>query len=201
MHVKLNLSALTCSLIAASAATWSAPTVATQPAGQPAAWRHHDLIVSLHDLPKQYSCDDLWYKFRDLLLALGARQDSTILVYQCGKRAGDLARSPSVHLQFSTPELLAHSQAGWADITAEQQTIRLSPGQPASLRDSDCELMREIKDELLPETAERIVSFDLACPASQPGHWPFSVTVQAVTPINGNPRVAARADALPKRAR
>ena len=37
----------------------------------PAVWAPHELIVNLHDLPKHYSCDDLWYKFRAILLTLG----------------------------------------------------------------------------------------------------------------------------------
>src|ERR1700749_1723011 len=45
----------------------------------PAVWAPHELIVNLHDLPKHYSCDDLWYKFRAILLTLGARQDLEIL--------------------------------------------------------------------------------------------------------------------------
>jgi len=164
------------------------------PLGRPAAWRHHDLIVSLRDLPQRYSCDDLWYKFRDILLALGTRPDIKILVYQCGPQARELARSPQVHLQFSTPEILTGAQARWAEIRAAPETIHLGPGQPASLRDSDCELMRQIKDELLPEMTDRIVSVDLACTARR--RSPFNVTVQAETPVATNPRVAARDSAF-----
>jgi len=60
--------AIACSAGAALAAT-SAPT----PPAEPAQWRTYDLLLQFRDLPKTYSCDDLWYRFRDVLLTLGAR--------------------------------------------------------------------------------------------------------------------------------
>jgi hypothetical protein len=52
-------------------------------------------LVDLHDLPQRYSCDDLWYKFRDVLLAMGGRPDIKILVYRCERGLPDgQARSP-----------------------------------------------------------------------------------------------------------
>jgi hypothetical protein len=197
-RVRHNRSALIYALLASCSVFCSAATAAAPQVGQPAVWRPHDLIVSLHNLPTRYSCDDLWYKFRDLLLALGARADMKILVYRCGDSAGALTRSPSVHLQFHTPELVKGAQTRWAEIDAASQTISLSPGRPASLHDSDCELMRQIKDGLLPELTERLVSFDLACAAPRPSRRPFNITVQALTPVNGNSRVAARVEAPPK---
>ena len=191
-------SPLTLVLLVSCLAVWSGRTAAAPQVGQPAVWRPHDLIVALHDLPTQYSSDDLWYKFRDILLALGARADTKILAYRCADRVDAAARSPSVHLQFSTPELVKGAQARWAEIDAAPETISLSPGKPASLHDSDCELMRQIKDGLLPELAERIVSFDLDCAAPRPSRWAFNVTVQALTPVHTNARVAARAGDLPK---
>ena len=74
-------------------------------AAQPAEWLQHDLIVSLHNLPRTYSCNDLWYKFRDVLLAIGARADYKILPYDCG------SRSPQVQLNFMLPQALSPCSA------------------------------------------------------------------------------------------
>jgi hypothetical protein len=199
--VRHNPSAFNYALLASWLVFWSTQTTAAPQIGRPAVWRAHDLIVSLHDLPKRYSCDDLWYKFHDVLLALGARTDTKILVYRCSDSPGAQAGSPRVHLQFSTPELVNSAQARWAQIDASSETIRLSPGHPASLRDSDCELMRQLKDGLLPELTERVVSFDLACAGPRPTRWPFYITVKTLTPVNTNARVAARVGALPDRIR
>jgi hypothetical protein len=188
-----------CALFGWCLVAWSTPTTAAPTLGQPATWRPHDLIVSLRNLPRAYSCDDLWYKFRDILLALGARPDIKILVYQCGREAGELARSPDVHLQFSTPEVLTGAQVRWAQIRAAPETVHLAPGQPASLRGSDCELMRQIKDELLPEVTERVVKVDFACSAPRQSRPPFNITVQTETSVATNPRVSARVSALAER--
>jgi hypothetical protein len=199
--MKRNCLLLISSFLTASLMSWSLATAAPPQLGRPAQWRPHDIIVDLHNLPIRYSCDDLWYKFHDVLLALGARPDLKIVTYRCGPRSAD-ANSPSVQLRFSVPELLSPKEARWADIDAAPQTIRLMPGQPGSLHDSDCELLRQIKDQLLAALPGRVTSFNLACAAPRSARWPFNVTVQTLTPVNTNPRVAAQVSPpplLPKR--
>ncbi len=164
---------------------------AAAPVGQPAIWTAHDLIVSLDHLPKLYSCDDLWYKFRDVLRAIGARPDLKILTYRCGPGLGSLAYSPEVHLHFSIPQPIAGAQTAWSDVTATPQTVRLEPGHPASINAADCELLRQMKNGLLAALPDRVVSFHLACNAP-PTRLPFSVSVQALTAAEGRARVAAR---------
>lgn len=168
----------------------SAARAAPAAPGQPAVWTPHDLIVGFEHLPKVYSCDDLWYKFRDVLRALGARPDMKILAYQCGKKLGQQAYSPQVHLHFSIPQVVGHSEARWADVHVTSKTVHLGPGHPASITDSDCELLRQMKDDLLAALPDRVLNFNLACEAPAT-HWPFGVSVRALTPVEGQARVAA----------
>jgi hypothetical protein len=172
--------------------TTLAGTAAAAPAlvGQPAVWTPHDLIVSFDHLPKIYSCDDLWYKFRDVLHVIGARPDLRILAYQCGPKLGQLAYSPQVHLHFFIPQSVERSQVRWADINAAPRTVRLEPGHPSSITASDCELLRQMKDDLLAALPDRVLNSNLACgaPATR---TPFSVSVEALTPVDGQARVAA----------
>jgi len=169
----------------------AASVAAPAQVGRPAIWTSHDLIVGLDHLPKLYSCDDLWYKFRDVLRAIGARSDMRILPYRCGRRLGSLAYSPQVHLHFSIPQTLSRTQASLADLNAAPRTVRLEPGHPASLDASDCELLRQMKDGLLAALPDRIVSFHLACDGPTT-RAPFSVSIEALTPVEGQARVAAR---------
>ena len=182
---------LVATTLAGSAA--AAPT----PVGQPAVWTAHDLIVSFDHLPKIYSCDDLWYKFRDVLRAIGARPDVRILAYQCGKALGQRAYSPQVHLHFFIPQSVGHSQARWADVHVTSRTVRLGPGHPASITASDCELLRQMKDDLLAALPDRVLNFNLACEAPTT-RWPFGVSVQALTPVAGQARVASATPPAPK---
>ena len=165
--------------------------------GHPAQWTPHDLIVSFDHLPRIYSCDDLWYKFRDVLRAIGARPDIRILAYQCGANLGRVAYSPQVQLHFFIPQSLERSQVRWADVNAEPRTIRLEPGHPASIKPSDCELLRQMKDGLLAALPDRILNFNLACEAPATRR-PFSVSVEALTPVDGQARVAATGAAAAK---
>lgn len=159
-------------------------------AGAPAVWTQHDLVIPLHHLPKSYSCDDLWYKFRDVLRALGARPDPSIFVYKCGPGLGVLAFSPEVHLRFAIAQTLADTKTRLADVNVAQRTVRLEPGHPASIETSDCELLRQMKNGLLAALPDRVVSFQLACNAP-PTRYPFNVSVETLAPVEGPARVAA----------
>jgi hypothetical protein len=195
------------SVLAVSALTWnaaqagSAAQAGTPPprqSGHAATWRPYNLIVDLNNLPQRYSCDDLWYKFHDVLLALGARPDLKILTYRCQRTLPDAtARSPRARLQFSLPELLTPAESRWTQLEATTSIVRLAPGHPTSLQTSDCELLRQMKDGLLASVSQRIVNFNLACAAPHTARWPFNVTLQALTPTRAGPGVVAQAGAIP----
>jgi hypothetical protein len=74
------------------------------------------------DLPQRYSCDDLWYRFRVILLSIGANPNLKVVPYHCD------SRSPKVQLQFSLPEPVNGAQARFADLRAVNDTITLEPG-------------------------------------------------------------------------
>ena len=59
--------------------------------GSPAQWRTYDLLIDLQQLPRSYSCTQLWYKLRDVLLDIGARRYMLIEPYACAAagQAGD----------------------------------------------------------------------------------------------------------------
>jgi|HubBroStandDraft_1064217.scaffolds.fasta_scaffold177776_2 hypothetical protein len=144
-----------------------------QSAATPAVWIPHAIIVDL-DLPKRYSCDDLWYRFRAILLSIGARSDLKVVPYHCD------GQSPKVQLQFSLPDPVQGAQTRFADLQAVHDTITLEPGRPAPLDAADCELMRQIKDELFTELPVRVVSSELSCAAAPASHKGFQVSLQAL---------------------
>ena len=142
------------------------------------------MIVRLDNLPKRYSCDDLWYKFHDVLLALGARPDMRILAYRCEKSlSSEQARSPRVELKFYLPEALSGTQRQWADLSAVQRIVELQPGEPGKIDAADCELLRQIKEGLLPLIPVKVRDYRLACAAPSEGKPPFDLTVAALEPV------------------
>lgn len=190
MHIVRSRSLLL-AVVLSTSTTLTCVAATPAPTGRRAVWSAHDLIVRLEHLPTVYSCDDLWYKFHDVLRAIGARPDLKILAYQCGPKLGSLAFSPKVHLYFFIPEASGHAHVHHADLRAAPHTVRLTPGHPPSITSSDCELLRQIKNGLLAALPDRVLSFNLACEAL-PTRWPFSVSVEALTSVEGEGRVAAR---------
>lgn len=182
---KLSVGSAILALGFASGLSVSAATAAV-PASKPvpAEWSAHNVIVRLDNLPKRYSCDDLWYKFHDVLLALGARPDMRILAYRCEKSlSSEQARSPRVELKFYLPEALSGTQRQWADLSAVQRIVELQPGEPGKIDAADCELLRQIKEGLLPLIPVKVRDYRLACAAPSEGKPPFDLTVAALEPV------------------
>jgi hypothetical protein len=155
----------------------------------------HDLIVTLNHLSKRYSCNDLWYKFHDVLLEIGARPDMTILPYRCQRALGEAARSPSVQLQFQLPEVLHGKLVRWADIRVVNSTVILGPGHPSSFDASDCDLLRQINDTLFTRIFDRPANYHLACRAPAMHEPGYSLSVVVLKPVDeSQKRAASRAD-------
>ncbi len=187
--VQFNMKALIVfAMLAFAPATYAAATA--QPdkeAAQPAAWLQHNLIVALHDLPKTYSCNDLWYKFRDVLLEIGARADYQIVPYDCD------SRSPQVQLNFMLPQPLNPSDQQYADLEAKSRTVELQPGTPSTLNASDCDLVSQMNSSFFPAIPLKVVSSHLDCTATPKAKPHFELSVAALTPAQQpSPALAAQ---------
>jgi len=156
------------------------PSLAAPLTAQPAAWVPFDLSVVLHNLPGRYSCDELRSKFRDVLLALGARPDLKVLISRCERGS----RSPFVRVQLTMPELIERTSKRGETVQVAPAIVRLEPGHPQSLYAADCELMRQIKDGLLAPLSRRVVSFNLACSAPSSNGTRFNLSVQTLKPLD-----------------
>jgi hypothetical protein len=168
--------------VAASAAATTAPArTGTAADAGPAEWRSYDLLVDLTDLPQRYTCDELWYRLHDLLLAVGARHYPQIFTYHCGTTRATSSRSPSVQLQFQLPRALAPADARYADVPVIRATVRLAPGTLHSYKPEDCELLKQLSTQLLPALPVQRVGPELTCPAPRTGRG-YALEVQALIP-------------------
>jgi hypothetical protein len=167
----------------AAAAAVAAPGASAPAAQTPAQWRSFDLLLDLQNLPRAYTCRELWERADELLLALGARQYPQILVYHCGATPEESSRSPQVQLQFQLPQALTASQSRYADMTAVRRTIVLSAGKLPSFTAADCGLLQQLSSELFPPTPLRVVGRPLECPAANATPPPrFALEVEALIP-------------------
>lgn len=184
--MKLHRSKLLFILTALAPLLAAYPAAAAPMTAQAASWVAYELSVDFHNLPRRYSCDELRFKVRDVLLVLGARPDLNVLMARCELGS----RSPIVRVQFVMPELVERTSKRGVVVDAAAAIVRLEPGHPASLYATDCELMRQIKDGLLAPMARRVVSFNLACSAASSSGARFNLSVQTLKPLDGGARVA-----------
>jgi len=161
-------------------------TASTVPAVtlRPAEWKSYDVLLEFRLLPRTYSCDELWYKVRDVLLKLGARAYMTITPYDCGSSRGGEARSPSVEVKFQLPEPLQGASARYAQTSVSQHAVQLTPGSPSSLKSDDCEFMRQLQETLLAALPLRIATAAFSCTR---GGSSFALSVDARLPVRASP--------------
>lgn len=160
------------------AAHAAAPGAAEATTAKPALWRTYDMIINLQNLPRTYTCDQLWYELHGILLRLGAWPYSiNILPYHCSPKPSGILRSPDVQVGFQLPFFLQGPAAKSAPAKAIERTIRLSPGDPGTLHSSDCQLMQQISQTMLASLPVRLETqhFDCSGPPRRAAN--FAVTV------------------------
>jgi hypothetical protein len=168
-------------VLSQAAQTGSERIEAPQTAGQPATWITRDVELNLQSLPKVYSCDDLWYKLRGILLAIGARQYMSIRPFYCGQGAANAGRSPMLDLRFQTLRTLSGANVRWAETTAVSKVVRLGPGEPKILDTGDCALLEQLDGTLFAYLNMHVVATDLECSRPRSAAR-YSLSVQALTP-------------------
>jgi hypothetical protein len=165
-------------------------------AGRPALWRTYDMIVSLQNLPRTYTCNQLWYEFHGILLRLGAWPYSiNILPYQCSPSPAGYLRSPDVEVRFQLPIFLPDAVKS-APAEAIERTIRLSPGKPKTLQTSDCVLLQQIEQGLLTSVeGARVAGDHFDCSAPPPRAANFDVTLSLPVAVKMPPAPTTSAPA------
>ncbi|HKR39599.1 MAG TPA: hypothetical protein VJU59_07955, partial [Paraburkholderia sp.] len=155
----------------------------TSSAPAPAVWSRHALIVDLHDLPRRYTCDELWYKFRDVLLAIGAAPQMRILPYRCERRVGAIAYSPKVELDFSLPRILSVENSGGATLEVVPKDVTLEPDKLPHIGPQDCELLNQMRFTFFKAIGEAVKTYHLACQAPVSSTPAFAMTVQTLARV------------------
>ena len=161
--------------LAAAATTAATAAHVSPPTDRPAIWRSYDLDVDLQNLPRTYTCDQLWYVFHGILLRLGVPIASlNVLPYRCSTSpTGDL-RSPHVQVSFRMPAVVKGAAVKWSQLSAGRRVVLIRPGEPKHLEAGDCRLLRQIRETLLASLPVQVVHGSLHCGAAAP----FSVTVR-----------------------
>ena len=141
----------------------------------------HRILVSLSDLPRGYTCNDLWYRFKDVMLAIGAQQ-LQILTYDCVDKNPQPHGSPKVELKFEFPTVLTGDNERYADFRGTPSSVRLAPGHPASLTADDCALVQQMAAGIFDALSVKVTESKFPCTAPPGAGERFAVTVLALLP-------------------
>lgn len=156
---------------------------ASTPAPQRAYWATHDEIDYLDNLSRTYSCDEIYYKYRDALLRLGARPDMKIYTYGCSGSKGAAADRPHVDLTYTVPEPLSPQFDSNSTLRARLETVEISAGNPKVLSEKDCTLMDDMRQTVLSSFSKDIEVRGSNRGQSRRPSKPYTLFVQTMIPI------------------
>ncbi len=138
-----------------------------------AYWAEHAEVDELGKLSKPYSCDDLFYKYRDILLKLGVRPGIKIYTYGCNRPGQPASGTTKVDLTYALPH---PAPAGFK---AYQRSIKLAPGEPKSLTADDCALLDDMRQTVIAAISSQVDARGLDC-GNGHHHKKFELTVQVL---------------------
>ena len=149
------------------ASAWADPQSGAAAAGQsvailPAAWTPKELQFTYQTrFTTKYSCDGLRDRMRKLLINLGAREDIRVYSFGCVQPAGPDV-FPGVRVKMSVLEP-AHEWAIGQTVPARWKHVDLLADRDAVSASADCELIQQIKQQVLPLFATRNLDYSARC--------------------------------------
>jgi hypothetical protein len=148
----------------------------------------HRILVSLTDLPHGYSCNDLWYRFKDVMFAIGAQQ-LQILTYDCPDQNPQPHGSPKVEMKFEFPTALSGDNVRYADFQGTTTSVHLGAGHPASLTADDCALVQQMAGGIFEALGVKVTESKFPCTAPPGATERYAVTVLVLLPPAAAPQL------------
>jgi hypothetical protein len=139
----------------------SLPLRAADSGSEAAAWVSKEVNFRYVGFSTKYTCDGLRDQMRSILLKLGARADLTLTGYGCiGTTAPET--TPGVRIVM---HVLQPAPEGAQTVAAHWQSVDLLADRDLLEAARDCELISQLKRDVLPLFAVRHVEYRAVCPA------------------------------------
>jgi hypothetical protein len=162
IHAAVAVATLLAGSVPALAAT--ADDAAAQATVQ-ARWVHRELHFTYMGFTSVYSCDGLVEEMKQILQQLGAGEDLLITSYGCSRPSGPQVMA-GVQATFSVLEPVGSNDsgaAGSAAVAARWESLTLNSDTLRQRDAGDCELVEQVKKEVLPLFATRNLTFTSSC--------------------------------------
>ena len=128
----------------------------------PAMWKEKEFKFAYHGFTTNYSCEGLKYKVRMILAQLGARSNPQIRTTGC-EIGGGVAVFPRLHIRAAFPEALPAGKDDVQSFAAQADVVTLSPGRPHGLEMGDCELVEQLRYNVIAEIGSRMLADKTGC--------------------------------------
>jgi hypothetical protein len=127
-----------------------------------AVWSPREVKFTYHGFTTEYSCDGLQEKMRGILLSLGARRgDLQVRSWGCTRLRGpDPFAGVQVRMHVLEP---AGNDAAAPTIRAQWRSVDLMARREVVDAAGDCELISQIKQQVLPLIPTRSVEYRSVC--------------------------------------
>jgi hypothetical protein len=151
------------------AAPARADTPAAQADGVSAVWTAKQKRYTYMGFTSRYSCDGLREKIRATLLKFGAAKDLKVDSMACPSGFGRPTTFPgvSIIMQVLTPAGDAGAPASAKSVPAHWQLVDLTAKRDPLDVAGDCELIEQIKQQILPLFTTRNVQYQSTCIPNQ----------------------------------
>jgi hypothetical protein len=134
-----------------------------------AVWTAKQKRYTYMGFTSRYSCDGLRDKLRKTLLMFGAAQDLKVTSLACPNGFGRPTTFPgvSINMQVLTPAPAGGAPDGAKTVAAHWQLVDLTAKRDPLDVAGDCELIEQIKEQILPLFTTRNVQYQSTCIPNQ----------------------------------
>jgi hypothetical protein len=164
----------------------SQPSVATASDGAApevaALWQAHEFQFHYFGFRTYYSCAGLEDRLKQILRDLGAHPDVRVSAWGC-MGLNDVNNMLSARIRVRMPTGSAASAAD--SFTATSEPVSLTTRRTGGVGSGDCELLEQVRDQLLPALSIPLVKDSLHCIPGQSSLIAQSLQVQALIADNG----------------
>lgn len=179
----MNLSKLFISVVAAGCLLQTGAAAAQDAAAPPAVqaqWQEHELSFHFMGFRTYYNCYSLEDRLEQMLRDLGARPDVQVIATGCAPR--QVSSMISTRIRLSMPVDAASGSAGEV-FAAQRKTVTLPVHSGSRVGTGECELLEQVRRQLLPALKLEVVKDDLRCFPGAESLGNRTMQVAALVPV------------------
>ena len=150
-------------------------------------WKAKQARFHYSGFTSQYTCDGLRSKVKTVLVALGARDDVKVEGSCGGRTFNEPQMSQSVVIGFAVAVPAEGRGSPGETFPVEWRVVQLRPKNPTSLAWGDCELVEQLREQVLPLFNPRDVKDNTTCTPHQVNVGSPDLRVTVLMPVPAGP--------------